>query len=77
MMSMVPAEVTHAIREVRPIEDSQLEALREFAHVMTESRGNRTLAETQGFLDAGYTEDPIFHTELDPAFSSRAWEAAV
>lgn len=59
MMSKVPAEVTDAIRDGRPIADAKLEALREFAHVMTESRGSPTPEQAQAFLDAGYTEKHI------------------
>lgn len=96
MMSKVPAEVTDAIRDGRPIADAKLEALREFAHVMTESRGNPTPQQAQDFLDAGYSEqhilgiilaisakvisnysNHIFHTELDTAFSARAWRPEV
>lgn len=59
MMTKVPTEVTDAIRDGRPIADAKLEALRAFAHVMTESRGNPTPAQAQAFLDAGYTETHI------------------
>lgn len=58
-MSKVPAEVTDAIRDGRPIADAKLEALREFAHIMTESRGNPTTDQAQAFLAAGYTEQHI------------------
>ncbi|KUO57423.1 MAG: alkylhydroperoxidase [Sphingomonadales bacterium BRH_c3] len=92
MMTKVPAEVTDAIRDGQPVADAKLEALRAFAHVMTESRGNPTPEQAQAFLDAGFEEthilgiilalsakvisnysNHIFHTELDPAFASRAW----
>lgn len=92
MMTKVPAEVTDAIRDGRPVADAKLEALRAFAHVMTESRGNPTPEQAQAFLDAGFEEthilgiilalsakvisnysNHIFHTEVDPAFASRAW----
>lgn len=92
MMTKVPTEVTDAIRDGRPVADAKLEALRAFAHVMTESRGNPTPEQAQAFLDAGFEEthilgiilalsakvisnysNHIFHTELDPAFASRAW----
>ncbi len=59
VMTKVPTEVTDAIRDGRPIADAKLEALREFAHVMTESRGSPTPGQAQGFLDAGYTEQHI------------------
>lgn len=59
MMSKVPAEVTDAIRDGRPVPDARLEALRAFTHIMTESRGNPTPAQAGAFLDAGYTEEHI------------------
>ena len=59
MMSKVPSEVTDAIRDGRPIADAKLEALRAFAHVMTESRGNPTPAQAEAFLAAGYSEQHI------------------
>ncbi|TAJ79695.1 MAG: carboxymuconolactone decarboxylase family protein [Sphingobium sp.] len=59
MMSKVPAEVTDAIRDGRPVPDARLEALRVFTHIMTESRGNPTPAQARAFLDAGYTEEHI------------------
>ena len=58
-MSKVPAAITDAIRDGRPIADARLEALRRFAHVMTESRGNPGPADARAFLDAGYTETHI------------------
>lgn len=59
MMSKVPAEVTDAIRDGRPVPDIKLEALRAFAHQMTESRGNPTPEQAKAFLAAGYTEEHI------------------
>lgn len=59
MMSKVPAEVTDAIRDGRPVPDAKLEALRTFAHQMTESRGNPTPGQAKAFLAAGYTEEHI------------------
>ncbi|MDZ4307218.1 carboxymuconolactone decarboxylase family protein [Allopontixanthobacter sp.] len=59
MMTKVPAEVTDAIRDGRPVGDAKLEALRAFAHIMTESRGNPSPAEARAFLDAGFTETHI------------------
>lgn len=59
MMSKVPTEITDAIRDGRAIEDVKLEALRSFAHVMTESRGNPTPEQAQAFLAAGYSEQHI------------------
>jgi uncharacterized peroxidase-related enzyme len=59
MMSKVPSEVTDAIRDGRPIADARLEALRTFAHVMTESRGNPAPAQAEAFLAAGFSEQHI------------------
>ncbi|MDP3906738.1 carboxymuconolactone decarboxylase family protein [Novosphingobium sp.] len=59
MMSKVPTEITDAIRDGRPIADARLEALRTFAHAMTESRGNPTPAQAGAFLAAGYSEQHI------------------
>lgn len=59
MMSKVPAEVTDAIRDGRPVPDARLEALRAFAHIMTESRGSPTQEQAKAFLNAGYTEEHI------------------
>lgn len=59
MMSKVPTEVTDAIREGRPVPDARLEALRAFAHAMTESRGNPTPEQAKAFLNAGYSEEHI------------------
>lgn len=58
-MTKVPAEVTDAIRDGRPIADGRLEALRLFAHQMTESRGNPTPDQAEAFLAAGFTETHI------------------
>lgn len=59
MMSKVPTEVTDAIRDGRPISDAKLEALRAFAHLMTESRANPTPEQAQAFLAVGYAEEHI------------------
>lgn len=59
MMSKVPTEITDAIRDGRAIGDTKLEALRAFAHVMTESRGNPTAEQAQAFLAVGYSEQHI------------------
>jgi uncharacterized peroxidase-related enzyme len=59
MMSKVPTDVTDAVRDGRPIADAKLEALRVFAHEMTESRGNPTPEQAQAFLAAGFNEEHI------------------
>jgi uncharacterized peroxidase-related enzyme len=59
MMSKVPTEVTDAIRDGHKVPDAKLEALRAFAHQMTENRGNPSLDQAKAFLAAGYTEEHI------------------
>jgi uncharacterized peroxidase-related enzyme len=59
MMSKVPTEVTDAIRDGHPVPDAKLEALRAFAHQMTESRGNPSPEQAKVFLAAGYTNEHI------------------
>ncbi len=63
-MSKVPAEVTDAIREDRPISDPKLEALCSFARSMVSSRGNPTAQEARAFLDAGFSETQILSIVL-------------
>jgi uncharacterized peroxidase-related enzyme len=53
-MTGVPASVTDALRDGRPLEDSRLEALRRFAGQVVERRGWPEEDEVQRFLDAGY-----------------------
>lgn len=59
MMSKVPTEVTDAIRDGHPVPDAKLEALRAFAHQMTESRGNPSPEQAKVFLAAGYNNEHI------------------
>lgn len=59
VMTKVPAEVTDAIREDEPISDPKLEALRQFARVMVQTRGMPTKNDAAAFLDAGYSEEQI------------------
>lgn len=59
MVTKVPTEVTDALRGGRLIADSIREALREFAHRMTNSRGSPAPEQAQAFLDAGYAEKHI------------------
>jgi uncharacterized peroxidase-related enzyme len=58
-MSKVPTDVTDAIRDGNPVPDAKLEALRAFAHQMTESRGNPSPEQAKVFLAAGYTNEHI------------------
>lgn len=58
-MSKVPAEVTDAIRDGRPIADARLAALAAFTSKMVASRGRPGEADVQSFLAAGYSERNI------------------
>jgi uncharacterized peroxidase-related enzyme len=92
-MMKIPAEVTDAIRDGRPINDPRLEALSRFTQALVAQRGWVSDAELRDFLEAGYTRpqvlevilgvglktlsnyaNHIMQTELDAAFSERAWE---
>ncbi len=55
----VPADVTDAIRDDRPVSDSRLQALRSFAQTMVRTRGNPTNEDAEGFLQAGFSEEHI------------------
>lgn len=58
-MSKVPADVTDAIRNGRPIADQRLRALARFVETMLETRGRPTDADARAFLAAGYSEKNI------------------
>lgn len=58
-MSKVPPEITGALRDGRPLPDPRLEALRAFAHHMTESRGNPGKTEVAAFHAAGFADQHI------------------
>lgn len=58
-MSKVPAEVTDAIRDGRPIPDAKLAALAKFTTTMVTSRGRPSEAEVAEFRAAGYSEKNI------------------
>ena len=58
-MSMVPLDVTEAIRNDGPISDSKLSALRAFTQTMVVSRGRPSDASVGEFTDAGYSENHI------------------
>jgi uncharacterized peroxidase-related enzyme len=58
-MSMVPLDVTEAIRNDGPIADSKLSALRAFTQTMVVSRGRPGDASVDEFTDAGYSENHI------------------
>ena len=63
----VAGDVIEALRNDTPIEDAKLEALRQFSHVINESRGNPSGAQTEAFLAAGYNEANILEVILGTA----------
>lgn len=58
-MSKVPAAVTDAIRDGKPIPDPKFAALAAFTKVMLNSRGMPTAGEVDQFLAAGYSERQV------------------
>jgi uncharacterized peroxidase-related enzyme len=58
-ISMVPLEVTEAIRNDAPITDSKLSALRAFTQAMVISRGRPSEGDVDEFTHAGYSENHI------------------
>lgn len=58
-MSKVPADVTDAIRDGRPVADAKLAALASFTARMVASRGRPSDADVSAFLAAGYSERNI------------------
>ena len=62
--SKVPAAVTDAIRRGEPLPDKKLDALCNFARVMTVGRGKPSGSEVNKFLEAGYTEKHILSVIL-------------
>jgi alkylhydroperoxidase family enzyme len=53
-----------ALRELRPLADPRLEALRRFAHAVTERRGWAEDDEVEAFLAAGYTRAQLLEVVL-------------
>lgn len=69
-MGGVAADVIEALRNDTPISDKKLEALRQFATVINQSRGWPTDAEIEAFLDAGYTRQTVFEVILGTALKT-------
>jgi uncharacterized peroxidase-related enzyme len=63
-MAKVPAEITEALRDGRPLPDERLDALASFAVAMVETRGLPTRVQTEAFLGAGYTETDVLQVLL-------------
>lgn len=66
-MSEVPEDVIEALRNDTPIADAKLEALRQFAIVINQSRGWPTDAQIQALLSAGYTLQTVLEVVLGTA----------
>ena len=66
-MGGVDADIISALRNNTPISDAKLEALRQFAVVINESRGWPSDAQIQSFLDAGYTRQTVLEVILGTA----------
>jgi uncharacterized peroxidase-related enzyme len=63
----VPAEVTDAIRDGKPIPDARLAALAAFTESFVETRGLPSAAQVDDFLSAGFTETDILQVVLAAA----------
>lgn len=66
-MGGVPEDVIKALREGTEIADPKLEALRQFAIIINESRGWPTEEQVSDFLDAGYTRQTVIEVILGTA----------
>ncbi len=69
-MGGVPDDVITALRNDTPIADRKLEALRQFAVVINESRGWPTDAQIEHFLQAGYTRQTVLEVILGTALKT-------
>lgn len=65
--SKVPAEITAAIHNYEPIPDDRLAELVRFTDIMVETRGRPSKADTERFLNAGYSERHILDIILAQA----------
>lgn len=63
-MSKVPAAVTEAIRDGKPIPDPKLAALAAFTKIMLNNRGRPSSEEVDAFLSAGYSERHVLSVIL-------------
>ena len=66
-MSGVADDVIEALRNGAPIADTKLEALRQFAIVINESRGWPTEEQVSDFIAAGYTRQTVIEVILGAA----------
>lgn len=63
-MMEIPAGITDALRDGKPIADAHLEALRVFTQRVVAQRGWVSETELQDFLDAGYTRTQVLDVIL-------------
>lgn len=63
-MSGVPAAVTDAIREGKPIPDARLAVLHAFTGALVAKRGLPSRADVEAFLAAGYSERQVLEIVL-------------
>lgn len=63
-MSGVPAAVTDAIRDGKPIPDAKLAKLHDFARLMVQRRGLPRVEDVNEFLAAGYSEKQVLEIVL-------------
>lgn len=59
-----------ALRSGRSISDPKLDALREFARLVTERRGGVTKEDTAAFLSAGFTKSQVLEVMLGIAYKT-------
>lgn len=66
----VPADVIEALRNDTPIADAKLEALRQFAVVINESRGWPEQIHVDALIAAGYTRQTVLEVILGTALKT-------
>ncbi len=66
-MGGVPKDVIESLRSGTPIADAKLEALRQFAVVINETRGWPETKHLDAFLSAGYTQQNVLEVILGTA----------
>lgn len=63
-VTRIDPAVDSALRELRPLADPRLEALRRFAHAVAQRRGWAGEEEVEAFLAAGYTRAQLLEVVL-------------
>ena len=66
-MGGVPDDVIESLRSNTPIADAKLEALRQFAIVINETRGWPDYDDLEAFLNAGYTQQNVLEVVMGTA----------